>query len=78
MSKLIQIDLEKLDKDYLRRIERRAIETNQSEEDIIVEMLKREDWIDRFRSLNQQISSYTKDMTEEEILSLPRKIPKEN
>jgi len=75
MTKIVQVNLDRLGEGYRELIERRSRETNQSEEDIIVEMLKREDWLERFRALNRKLSPYAKDMTEEEILSLPRTSP---
>ncbi len=72
MSKLVQIDLEKLDQDYRQRIERLAQETGKPLDEVIVDMLSRKAWLDDFHEARRRLAPYGKGMTEEEILSLPR------
>lgn len=72
MSDSVKNILERLPQAYRKRIERRARDTARTEEDVIVEMLKREDWLERFRAINRKLAPLAKDTTEEEIFSLPR------
>jgi hypothetical protein len=72
MSKIIQIDIEKLGDSVCQRIENLSKKTGVAPEEVIIDMLKRESWLQNFQEANRRLSTSAKNMSEEEILALPR------
>jgi len=72
MSKIVQIDLEKIDSKYRQRIERLSEETGKPLDEVILDILSRKAQLSDHWELQERLAPYGKDMTEEEILAMPR------
>jgi len=71
-SKIIQIDIEKLGESVCQHIANLSKKTGVATEEVIIDMLKRESWLQNFQEANNRLPPSAKDMSEEEILALPR------
>lgn len=72
MSKIVQIDLEKIDSNFRQRIERFSEETGKPLDEVILDILSRKAQLSDLWEVQERLTPYGKGMTDEEILAMPR------
>jgi hypothetical protein len=72
MSKIVQLDLEKIDSNFRQRIERLSEKTGKPLDEVILDILSRKAQLSDHWEVQERLAPYGKDMTEEEVLALPR------